>query len=141
MRSHDVDGAGFDVRPGQCAGELDDAVRLQAAQLSRHRQDDSGPADSEHILGRGDLAEEVGRDCANLVAGRLVVTRGGVDDDGMTQSEAVVEPFAETKSREPAPTTLIRTIPLARACSSSRATLNRVTPSSSAICTLDRPSK
>ena len=55
----------------------------QTAQLRRHRQHDSGPADSEHVLGRRDLGEQVGRGRSNLVSDLLVVPGGGVDDDGM----------------------------------------------------------
>jgi hypothetical protein len=53
----------------------------EAAQLGRHSQRDPRPSDPEHIVGCGDLAEEIGRDLADLVASPRVIATGGVHDD------------------------------------------------------------
>ncbi len=71
--------------------------------------------------GCGDLAEEIGRDLADLVARLRVIASGYVHDDGVAKAKAFAQPLAE--------------IELARA------TLNRVIPNSPAICTFERLSK
>jgi hypothetical protein len=50
------------------ADELDNPVGAEAAQLGRHGQHDPRPSDPEHRIECGDLAEEIGRDLADLVA-------------------------------------------------------------------------
>jgi hypothetical protein len=56
------------IRSGERAGELDNLVGPEAAQLGRHGQHDPRPSDPEHIIGRGALAGEIGRDLADLVS-------------------------------------------------------------------------
>jgi hypothetical protein len=114
-----------EVHPvGERAGELDNPVGPEAAQLGRHGQHDPRPSHPEHIIGCGDRAEEIGRDLADLVASLCVIASGCVHDVVVAKAKAFAQPLAE--------------IELERACSddgdahnpassSRRATLNRAT--------------
>ncbi len=74
MECGGVVGRGYWPAPGRDhTGELYNPVGPEAAQLGRHRHHDPRRSDPDHIIACGDLAEEIGRDLADLVT-RAAVT-------------------------------------------------------------------
>jgi hypothetical protein len=97
---HYFDRAGLHIGSCERPRELDDAVGPKAIQFGRHGQHDPRPPDPNHILGCGDLAEEIGRDLADLVASFGVIASGRVDD-GVAKAEAFTQLLTEIELQGP----------------------------------------
>jgi hypothetical protein len=89
-----------------------------------------------------DLAEEIGRDLADLVASlRVIAFPRVVLTTAWRRPKRSHSRSLRSSSSDPGLTTVMLTIPLTQANSSRRATLNGGIPSSRAICTFERFSK
>ena len=75
----------LDVGTGQGAGELDDLIDFDLAQVCRHLQNGSGPAQAQHIVRDGDLGEEVGRDRAEISTRQHIVVLGCSGDEDVVE--------------------------------------------------------
>ncbi len=106
-----------------------------------HREERPAPHEPEDVVGGDDVAEQVRGGPAQTGAQHRVAVVRGVDDDAPAQ--AVGRPEAQRKVEvDPAgPSTSMRTRPLARACSNSRATLKRLGSSSPAMSLVLAPSR
>ena len=72
--AHQLDRVVVGSVAGEGPGQLDDRRGGEPGQRGRHRADRARPRQAQHVLGRDDLAEQVGRRLAQLLAQRA---RGG----------------------------------------------------------------